>query len=72
MVYKQLYNYLTLNNLIFDSQHGFRECFSTETAIIEMTDHLKAQIDNKHCPLGIFIDLSKAFDTIDFNILLKN
>ena len=35
-----------------------------------MVDHIKHQIDNQHCPIGIFLDLSKAFDTIDFNIML--
>ena len=43
---------------------------STETASIELVDYLKKQIDIQHIPICIFIDLSKAFDTIDFDILL--
>ena len=70
IVYKQLYSYLISNNLIFDSQHGFREKFSTETAILELTDFIKRQIDTHHYPLGIFLDLSKAFDTINHDILI--
>ena len=70
IVFKQLYNYMNSNNLLFESQHGFRQKFSTETAILELTDHLKTQIDNKHIPLCLFLDLSKAFDTIDFDIIL--
>ena len=70
IVFKQLYNYLTTKNLLFESQHGFRENYSTETAILELVDNIKFQIDNQHCPLSIFLDLSKAFDTIDFQIML--
>ena len=70
VVQNQLYNYLSTNNLLFESQHGFRENYSTETATIELVDYLKLQIDNKHNPLCLFLDLSKAFDTINFDILL--
>ena len=70
IVQKQLYTYLVNNNLLLDSQHGFREKHSTESAVIELTDYLKIQIDNKHVPLCLFLDLSKAFDTINFDILL--
>ena len=70
VVQKQLYDYLMTNNLLSESQHGFRENHSTETAVIELTDYLKSQLDNKHNPLCLFLDLSKAFDTINFDILL--
>ena len=70
IVQKQLYKYLNDNNLLFDSQHGFRTNYSTETAVIELTDYLNTQIDKHHIPLCIFLDLSKAFDTINFDILL--
>ena len=55
---------------MFESQHGFRENYSTESAVIEIVDHLKTQIDKKHIPLCLFLDLSKAFDTINFDIML--
>ena len=70
VVQNQLYSYLNSNNLLFDSQHGFRENYSTESAVIELTDYLKCHIDNKHIPLCLFLDLSKAFDTINFDIML--
>ena len=60
VVQKQLYDYLMTNNLLSESQHGFRENHSTETAVIELTDYLKSQLDNKHNPLCLFLDLSKA------------
>ena len=70
IVQKQVYSYLNNNNLLFDSQHGFRENYSTESAVIELTDHLKSQIDKHHLPMCLFLDLSKAFDTINFDIML--
>ena len=70
MVYNQIYKYLDDNNLISPSQHGFRKNHSTETAVIELTDYLKSHIDKKHVPIGLFLDLSKAFDTINFDILI--
>ena len=47
VVFTQLYQYLTTHNLLFDSQHGFRENYSTETATIELTDYLKTQIEGQ-------------------------
>ena len=70
VVQTQLYEYLKNNNLLFNSQHGFRENHSTESTVIELVDYLKIQIDNKHIPMCLFLDLSKAFDTINFDILL--
>ena len=70
VVYRQLYNYLKTHKLLFSSQHGFRENHSTQTAVIELNDTLKLDLDIGHTPLVFFLDLSKAFDTIDFDILL--
>ena len=53
------------------AQHGFRPNFSTETAAIELIDRIKFDIDRGHSPLTIFMDLSKAFNTIDHDTLIK-
>ena len=70
VVQNQLYDYLNNNQLLFESQHSFRKNYSTESTVIELVDYLKMHIDNKHLPLCLFLDLSKAFDTIDFDIML--
>ena len=66
----QLYEYLNNNNLLFKSQHGFRKNHSTESAVIELVDYFKQEINNKHIPLCLFLHLSKAFDIINFDIML--
>ena len=52
-------------------QHGFRRGFSTETAVISLVDHIRNQIGQKRHTAAIFIDLRKAFDTVDHSLLLE-
>ncbi|XDV44073.1 hypothetical protein PO909_012422 [Leuciscus waleckii] len=54
-----------------DSQYGFRSGRSTSMALIELVDRLTNCIENKKYAVGIFIDLKKAFDTVDHEIMLK-
>jgi hypothetical protein len=66
----QIYNYLDTNKLLYSSQYGFRKHHSTELAALELVDRLIQQMDNNKVPLNVYLDLSKAFDTIDHSILL--
>jgi len=68
IVAAQITNYFTNNKLFFQSQHGFRSKHSTKTAAIEFIDFLKIEIDKRHIPISILMDLSKAFE---HGILLK-
>jgi hypothetical protein len=71
VVYAQLYNYMNSNNLFHISQYGFRQGHSTELAALELVDRIGKDLDKKKIPISIFLDLSKAFDTLDHEILLK-
>ena len=71
IVFNQLYQYFTDNDLIFTSQYGFRKLHSTEFASIELVDRISQYMDSGKLPLSILLDLSKAFDTLDHSILLS-
>ena len=70
VIYIQLYDYFTDNDLFSHSQYGFRSNHSTELAVLEVIDRIILDMDKGKLPVNIYLDLSKAFDTLDFNILL--
>ena len=70
IVFNQLYDYLIEHDLLYQSQYGFRRFHSTELAALELTDRIRQQIDQKKVPFSVFLDLSKAFDTLNHDILL--
>ena len=70
VIFKQLYEYLTHNNLLAVSQHGFRPMHSTLTALIEATNNWYLNIDDDLINSVLFLDLKEAFDMVDHSILL--
>ena len=58
-------------NILCESQHGFTSGRSTVTALLHFTEELHKIFDQKHFAIGLFIDLSKAFETINHEILLQ-
>ena len=71
VIYQQIYSFFQHNELFYGSQYGFRTNHSTEHAALELADRILYSLDHNETPLSIFLDLSKAFDTLDHNILLN-
>ena len=71
IVHKQLYAFLEEHDILFKNQFGFRKRTSTGHSLIEITEKIKEGIDSGKFGCGIFIDLKKAFDTVNHAILLK-
>ena len=69
-VYYQLFAYFSDKELSYPSQYGFRRGHSTELASTELIDLIIQKLDVSKLPLAIFVDLSKAFDTFNHDILL--
>ena len=68
--YEQLSDYFLSNNLFSAQQYGFRKNSSTELAALELIDRLLAQLKNHKIPINFYIDLAKAFDSLNHDILL--
>ena len=70
-IYTRIYSYLVKNNLIFDKQFGFRSTYSTNHALLSITERIKDLVDSGNYVCGIFVDLEKAFDTVNHRILCE-
>ena len=70
VIYERLYNFFISQNILNHQQFGFRKGHSTSHALNYSIDHIEKNISNRMHVLALFIDFSKAFDTIDHKILL--
>ena len=71
LVFNQLYKYLDSNRLLSNGQSGFRLLFSTLTCLLKTTDEWYDGFDNGYMIGSVFIDLRKAFDTVNHEILCQ-
>ena len=70
-IFNQLYEYLNENTLLSDCQCGFRPKYGTNAALIKMCDLWQSHIDKGELNGVVFLDIRKAFDSINHEILLK-
>ena len=71
VMHSQLMHYFRENKLFSTQQYGFRPNRSTELAALELMDRNIDNMNKSRCPINIYVDLSKAFDSLDHNILLS-
>jgi len=71
VMYNQITDHFNDNNLFYLSQYGFRKGHNTEYATVELINRITSEMDENKSPLNIYLDMSKAFDTIDHVILLE-
>ena len=71
IMYNRLYKFLIENKILYQKQFGFQNAHSTEHAILQLVNQITEPFSQGKYTLGIFLDFSKAFDTVNHNILLE-
>ena len=69
-MYKRLYTFLNNNNIIYNLQFGFRQQYSASHILINVTENIRKALDDGDIGCGVFVDLQKAFDIVDHQMLL--
>ena len=69
-MFDRTYDFLDRFNCIYNLQFGFRKKYSVNHALIKITESIRSALDNKNVACGVFIDLRKAFDTVNHSILI--
>ena len=71
LMHKRLIMFLEQHKILFSQQFGFRQNLSTNYALISLTETIRKALDDGDYACGIFVDLKKAFDMVDHNILIQ-
>ena len=69
-MYNRLYKHLSNLQMLYPKQFGFQKSHSTDHALLQLVDQIYESFECNEYSVGVFIDVSKAFDTVDHNILL--
>lgn len=72
LIRQRLYTYLDTHKLLSARQYGFRSGISTQDALLHLTSNIYSAMDSSKKSLSVFIDLSKAFDTVSHTLLLNS
>ena len=65
IMYKRMMHFINVKNILFSAQCGFIEGFSTEHTIVNIVTAIQSNVDKRLFTCGIFIELKKAFDTVN-------
>lgn len=68
--YIRLHDFITKHNILYDQQYGFRKNRTTSMALMEFVEEITTAIEKRRYAVGVFLDLKKAFDTVDHNLLI--
>ena len=71
IIFKRVYKFIEKNEILYPLQYGFRSKHSTTHALINITEKIRSALDHNKVSCGIFVDLQKAFDTVNHKILLQ-
>ena len=69
IVYKRTYKFLNLTNQFYNSQYGFRTLHSCENTVCELVGEIIKNKDNRKFTVALYLDQSKAFDTLELTVL---
>ena len=70
-MYNRLNSFLVKHKILFENQFGFRSNHNTDHAILSIVDKTQKAMENQNYSCGVFLDFSKAFDSVNHKILLK-
>ena len=71
VIFSRMISFITKKSILIENQYGFRENHSSYMALLDLQDKITSALDKQKFALGIFVDLQKAFDTVNHSILLE-